>query len=83
MMTMNKRGRGFDCERQNNKSLMQSCLDILYVFYSIFFLQKYNFLFSGRRITNLFRNMPAGRKYDPVCEARESAAQSEEHSQRQ
>ena len=37
---MNKRGRGFDCERQNNKSLMQSCLDILYVFYFIFFSSK-------------------------------------------
>merc|ERR1719219_2960090 len=38
-MTMNKRGRGFDCERQNDKSLMQSCLDILQENYKS--IQKY------------------------------------------
>ena len=37
MMTMNsKRGSGYDCERQNNKTLMQSFVDILYVFWYLF-----------------------------------------------
>ena len=67
MMMMNKRGRAFDCERQNNKTLMQSFVDILYVFPTEFICSQINnFPFSGRRITSLFRNMPAGMKYDPV-----------------
>ena len=64
MMTMNKRGRGFDCERQNNKTLMQSLVDILYVFAFKFHVN--NIVFAGMRTTNLSRNMPAGKKYDPV-----------------
>merc|ERR1719219_405786 len=38
-MTMNKRGRGFDCERQNNKSLLKSFLDFLHENYKS--IQKY------------------------------------------